>query len=96
MKSAVPVVLDVYAEWCAPCKKLGPLLEDMVTQLEGKVKMVKVNADTFPQLTTALNVKALPSIFLIFQGNVVDAFIGIPSKEKIEEFFQTAALLDKM
>ena len=96
MKSPIPIVLDVYADWCAPCRKLTPILEEMVNALDGKVKLVKVNADTFPQLTTGLNVRALPSVFLIFQGNMVDTFSGIPSEKKLEEFFSTAMLLKKM
>lgn len=66
MDQKVPVILDCYADWCAPCRKLTPLLEDAVNQLEGKVKLVKMNVDSFPQLTTGLNVKSLPSVFLIF------------------------------
>ena len=78
MKSERPVVLDVYADWCGPCRKLAPLLTDMVNALNGEVRMVKVNSDNFPQLSQALNVRALPSVFLVFKGNVVDAFTGIP------------------
>ena len=96
MKSERPVVLDVYADWCGPCRKLTPLLTDMVNALNGEVRMVKVNSDNFPQLSQALNVRALPSVFLVFKGNVVDAFTGIPDKEKLEKFFTTAQVLNNL
>lgn len=96
MDSEKPVVLDIYADWCGPCRKLTPVLTDMVNAMDGQVRMVKVNSDNFPQLSTALNVRALPSVFLVFKGNIVDAFTGIPDKEKLEKFFMTAQVLNNL
>lgn len=78
MESPTPVILDCYADWCAPCKKLEPLLKEAVTMMEGKVKLVKLDVDSLPQISSALSVRALPTVFLIFHGKVVDAFQGIP------------------
>ena len=75
----MPILLDCYADWCAPCKKLEPLLKDIVQSFEGKVRMVKLNIDNLPQLSTALNIRSLPTVFLIFKGNIVDTFTGLPS-----------------
>ena len=96
MESKVPVVLDCYAEWCAPCKKLEPVLKEATLNMEGKVKLVKLNVDDLPQLSTGLSVRALPSVFLIFQGKVVDMFQGIPDSKKLEEFFASALYLENM
>lgn len=92
----MPVVLDCYAEWCAPCKKLDPILKDATMSMEGKVKLVKLNVDDLPQLSNGLNVRQLPSVFLIFQGKVVDMFTGLESQARIEEFFTTALYLQNM
>lgn len=92
----MPVVLDCYAEWCAPCKKLDPLLKDATLSMEGKVKLVKLNVDDLPQLSNGLNVRSLPSVFLIFQGKVVDTFAGLPDQARLEEFFSTALYLENM
>lgn len=96
MHSPVPVVLDCYAEWCAPCKKLDPLLKDATLSMDGKVKLVKLNVDDLPQLSNGLNVRSLPSVFLIFQGKVVDTFAGLPDQARLEEFFATALYLENM
>lgn len=70
----MPVVLDCYADWCAPCKKLEPILKEQVMALEGKVKMVKLNIDSFPSLSSGLNIRSIPAVFLIYKGNVIDSF----------------------
>lgn len=63
--------------------------------MEGKVKLVKLNVDDLPQLSSGLNVRSLPSVFLIFGGKVVDMFVGMPeSRQRLEEFFNTAVYLN--
>jgi len=91
-----PVILDCYADWCAPCRKIKPLLEKAAQDNEGKFYLVKLNIDTLPQLATALHVKSVPSVFLIHRGNVVDTFTGIPSQPRLKEFIDTALLLESM
>lgn len=68
----MPVVLDCYADWCQPCKKLDPLLKEKMEGFEGKLKLVKLNIDNHPQLSTGLNIRSIPTLFLIFNGNIVD------------------------
>ena len=68
----VPIILDFYAEWCAPCKKLTPLLEKVTQEHEGKFKLIKINIDNLPNIATALQVKTIPTLFLIYRGNVMD------------------------
>jgi thioredoxin len=91
-----PVILDCYADWCSPCRKLKPMLEKAAQDNEGKLYLVKINIDNFPQLATALNVKSVPAVFLVHRGNVIDTFNGIPSSARLREFIDTALLLESM
>ncbi len=89
-----PIILDFYAEWCAPCKKLTPILEKITKDQEGKFKLIKVNIDNVPQLATALSVKSIPTLFLIYRGNVMDQMTGVDDK-KLEELCNTAILIEQ-
>ena len=89
MESKEPVILDCYAEWCAPCKKLEPILTQKVLALDGKIKLVKLNIDHHPSLSQGLNIRSIPALFLIFKGNIVDAITGMPEESKLDEFIQT-------
>jgi thioredoxin len=95
MESKIPVVLDCYADWCAPCKKLEPILVSKMAEHEGKIKLVKLNIDNFPQLTTGLNIRSVPSLFLIFKGNIVDMLQGFQPAQ-LDEFIQTALVIGGM
>jgi len=88
-----PIILDFYAEWCAPCKKLTPILEKVTRDQEGKFKLIKVNIDNLPQLATALSVKSIPTLFLIYRGNVMDQMTGV-NNDKLEELCNTAILIE--
>lgn len=88
-----PIILDFYAEWCAPCKKLTPILEKVTRDQEGKFKLIKVNIDNLPQLATALSVKSIPTLFLIYRGNVMDQMTGVDTN-KLEELCNTAVLIE--
>ena len=96
MESTVPVVLDCYADWCAPCRRLEPVLKERVKAQEGKLKLVKLNIDSFPKLSSGLNIRSIPAVFLIYRGRLVDTFKGIPAEEELDEFFKTALLLDRL
>jgi putative thioredoxin len=96
MEESIPVILDCYAEWCAPCKKLLPILMEKVKAEEGKLKLVKLNIDDLPKLSSGLNIRSVPSVFLIYKGNVVDMLKGIPEDQELDNFFQTALMLNKM
>jgi thioredoxin len=94
MEGKVPIILDCYADWCGPCKKLTPVLEKVTNEYEGKFKLVKLNIDTLPELTKALNVKSVPTCFLIYKGNVMDQMLGFDTT-KLEALIETALLVDK-
>ena len=80
--ATTPVLVDVWAEWCAPCKQLMPLLEKLANEYEGGFLLAKVNADEQEQLTASLGVRSLPTIILVKDGQAVDGFNGaLPESE---------------
>lgn len=90
----VPIILDFYAEWCAPCKKLTPQLEKVTQEHEGKFKLIKINIDNLPNIATALQVKSIPTLFLIYRGNVMDQVTGV-DEAKLDELVKTALLVEE-
>jgi putative thioredoxin len=81
-----PVLVDFWAEWCAPCKSLGPVLEKLEAAYAGRFKLVKINADNEQQLASAFGVKSLPTCILLMGGRPVDGFMGALPEGKVREF----------
>eukprot|EP00735_Rhodelphis_limneticus_P014471 TRINITY_DN8500_c0_g1::TRINITY_DN8500_c0_g1_i1::g.3449::m.3449 TRINITY_DN8500_c0_g1::TRINITY_DN8500_c0_g1_i1::g.3449 ORF type:complete len:390 (-),score=42.25,sp/P08058/THIO_RHOSH/40.74/6e-16,TPR_20/PF14561.1/2.1e+03,TPR_20/PF14561.1/4.1e-23,Thioredoxin/PF00085.15/1.1e-18,TPR_16/PF13432.1/0.016,TPR_16/PF13432.1/1e-05,TPR_19/PF14559.1/0.0022,TPR_19/PF14559.1/0.0012,Thioredoxin_8/PF13905.1/1.5e-06,Thioredoxin_8/PF13905.1/1.1e+03,Thioredoxin_8/PF13905.1/2.2e+03,TPR_11/PF13414.1/8.6,TPR_11/PF13414.1 len=79
-------LLDFWAGWCAPCKKLTPVLESIAKASGGRIKLIKINVDDSPQLAHALRVPSIPAVFALHKGQLVDAFHGEQSPAFIEEF----------
>lgn len=77
------VFVDFYATWCGPCKMMAPVIEDLATELEGKVKVVKVNVDEEPNLAREYQVSAIPTLVLIKNGTVVNRSMGFKPKAQI-------------
>jgi len=85
----VPVLLDCWATWCGPCKTLGPILESLAAEYEGRFELVKVDVDQSQQVAMALQVQTVPTVFMIKDGRPVDGFQGAQSETAIR------ALLDR-
>jgi putative thioredoxin len=83
---SVPVVVDLWAPWCGPCRTLGPLLEQAVEATDGGVQLAKVNVDENPQVAATFRVQSIPAVFALRDGQVVDGFIGAVPKAQVDEF----------
>jgi putative thioredoxin len=81
-----PVVVDLWAPWCEPCKSLGPIIEMVIAETQGRVKLVKVNVDENPQISAAFQVQSIPAVFAIVNGQVVDNFVGAKPEGDIRRF----------
>lgn len=82
----VPVVVDLWAEWCGPCKTLGPILEKVVGETGGQVVLVKVDVDSNPQVAQAFQVQGIPAVHALRDGQVVDQFVGAQPEQVVREF----------
>jgi len=82
----VPVVVDLWAEWCGPCKSLGPILERVVAATGGAVELAKVDVDANPRVSAGFGVQSIPAVFAIRDRQVVDSFIGAVPETKVSEF----------
>ena len=86
LKSEIPVVVDFWAEWCGPCKQIGPSLEELSDEMNGKVKIVKINVDENPGAPSQLGVRGIPALFLFKDGEVASNKTGAMPKAMIESW----------
>ncbi len=82
----VPVVVDLWAPWCGPCKTLGPILERVVAGTGGAVELAKVNVDENPRVSATFQVQSIPAVFALRDGKIVDQFIGALPEAQVAEF----------
>ena len=90
LKSGEPVVVDFWAEWCGPCKMIGPVLDEIAGAMAGKVKIVKLNVDESPATATKYGIQSIPTLMIFKNGQMASRQIGAAPKQKLEQWITTA------
>ncbi len=85
LKSPVPVLVDFWAEWCAPCRLIAPVVEELAAEYDGKVKVGKMDIEQNPQTPMKFGIRSIPTLLIFKNGQAVDTIVGAVPKNVIEE-----------
>lgn len=91
LESPIPVVVDLWAPWCGPCRAMAPVLDALSAQYAGKVKVVKVNVDDEPEIAAAFQVQGIPTLAVLRGNKVVDQQVGFAGRAGVEQLFARAS-----
>lgn len=83
LRSPLLTIVDLWADWCVPCKRLGPILDEIATEYQGKIKVVKLDVDTNPHTPGQYGVTGLPTLLVFRGGQLVETLVGFLPKDKI-------------
>ena len=89
LKSSGLVLVDFWAEWCGPCRQLTPILEEVSKNMDGKVKICKMNVDEAPNTASSFEIRSIPTMFLFKNGEKIDTKVGFNSQSSIEEWLNS-------
>lgn len=89
LKASGPILVDFWAEWCGPCKQIGPALEEIADEMDGKIRIAKINIDENPQTPNKYGVRGIPTLMLFQDGQVAATKVGALPKGKIVEWIES-------
>ena len=89
IESKTPVIIDFWAEWCGPCKVIGPILEEISKEEKGRIIVGKINIDENSHIPAKYNIRGIPTLIIFNKGNLIDTMVGVASKASIKDWINS-------